>query len=133
MGTSPAPSRGAPAAAVLEGWLFGAVTLLVLVALATVALLVWQPLPDMTGMLGTALLGVACLVGGGHAARKVGHMGLVVGTATGLLLALSALLLLSLVDADHPEGVWLRFGTGVVAGALGGMFGVAAGAGVDHR
>ncbi len=129
MGASPGPGRRTPQSAVLEGWLYGGITLLVLLALASVALLVWEPLPGMTTMLGTALLGVSCMLGGGYAARRVGHMGLLLGLATGALLAASALVVMSFLEGSHMSTAWLRFGTGTLGGALGGAFGLLGGGG----
>lgn len=123
----PASGRVSPAAAVLEGWLYGGLTLLVLMALASVALLVWEPMPGMTPTLGTGLLGVSSMLAGGHAARRVGHMGLVLGIGAGALLAASALVLMSLAEGNHMAAGWLRLGTGVVGGALGGMIGLLGG------
>lgn len=127
MGMNPGPNRSTPALAVLEGWLYGGITLLVLMALASVALLVWEPLPGMTGMLGTAILGVACLLGAGHAARRVGHMGLFLGLTTGALLAASALMLMSLLEGNHMAAGWLRLATGMLGGGFGGMLGLVGG------
>lgn len=120
----PVPGRVSPATAVLEGWLYGGLTLLVLLALASVALLVWEPMPGMTPTLGTGLLGVSSMLAGGHAARRVGHMGLVLGIATGALLAGGALMLMSLAEGNHMTAGWLRLGTGALGGALGGMIGL---------
>jgi hypothetical protein len=116
---------GAPLpVAVAEGVFAGAVTWLVLVALATAVLLVWRVpagLADAAGM-GAGL--AACAVGGGEAARRRGRGALVAGAAAGTAVAFLALLP-ALVRGAGPVFVLARVGAGAAAGAVGAL-GVAA-------
>ncbi|MCL6596034.1 MAG: hypothetical protein K6V73_07465 [Firmicutes bacterium] len=117
--------RGAPLpVAVAEGVFAGAVTWLVLVALATAALLVWRVpagLADSAGM-GAGL--AACAVGGGEAARRRGRGALLAGAVAGTAVALLALVP-AITRGAGPAFVLARLGAGAAAGAVGAL-GVAA-------
>gem|GEM_PF-5910203 len=110
--------------ALAEGWFAGVVAYLVTLALATAALLVWPVPAAMGDRVGAALVALACAYGGGRAARRHGHQGLIVGLVTGGCVAVA--LMVPFLLGGHAAGVW-HVALGAGAGGLGGAIGVGAG------
>jgi putative membrane protein (TIGR04086 family) len=105
----------------------GSLSLVVLLVLASAALLLWAPTTAQRGAVGMALLGLGALLGGAHSAHRAGRRGLAVGACTGLTLAFLATGVaygaVGVVPPDWP----VRLGAAAVAGALGGVWGVGGG------